>query len=474
MSNKIIWKFLGACVALIVVVVFILNFFVGLKLREYYEQNISDRLLSNAVLIADILQVGSLKLSQDVIQNKTKELSDKLDVRITILDADGEVLSDSESDPALMETHKDRLEVVRAIKEGFGESDRFSDTLGYSMKYVALAIKDNDRLMGIVRVALPLQDVEAQIRVIYRIVTIAGITAIAIVFIIGYFISKSITNPIREMKEIAQNIAKGDFTKRVKAHSNDELGALAKSLNKMADELQSQIDSLKNMDRVRTDFVANVSHELKTPLTSIKGFVETLEDGAIDDKDNAERFLSIIKKYTERLGNIINDLLSLSELELGKDRLIKTRFDLKGVVDEVSLGFGHAIAVKNESVKLELSGSDFYINADKAKIEQVLVNLIDNAVKYNKEGGVVTISLTDSKDSVIIAVKDEGQGIPDKYLSRIFERFYRVDKARSSQLGGTGLGLAIVKHIVLLHGGDVHIESQVDRGTKVTVTLPKV
>jgi two-component system phosphate regulon sensor histidine kinase PhoR len=227
------------------------------------------------------------------------------------------------------------------------------------------------------------------------------------------------------------------------------------------------------MDKVRTDFVANVSHELKTPLTSIKGFVETLEDGAIDDRENAERFIAIIKKHTERLSNIINDLLSLSELELGKDRLAKTRFDLKGLLDEVSLGFGHAISVKNEALKIDSSGDDFFITADKAKIEQVLVNLIDNAVKYNKEGGTVRISLLERDDKVMITVEDEGVGIPKEYLSRIFERFYRVDKARSSQLGGTGLGLAIVKHIVLLHDGDVSIESQVNYGTKVIVTLPK-
>jgi two-component system phosphate regulon sensor histidine kinase PhoR len=216
-----------------------------------------------------------------------------------------------------------------------------------------------------------------------------------------------------------------------------------------------------------------VSHELKTPLTSIKGFIETLEDGAIEDKQNARRFLFIIKKHTERLNYIINDLLSLTEIETGKSALEAGKIDIKGLLDEVVWGFGHALSMKKQKLNADYNGQDFNIKADKDKIEQVLVNLIDNAIKYTGQRGNIKVSLFEEKDSIMFTVEDNGIGIPKEHLDRIFERFYRVDKARSRELGGTGLGLSIVKHIVMLHGGHIDIDSEIGKGTKVTVILPK-
>lgn len=161
-----------------------------------------------------------------------------------------------------------------------------------------------------------------------------GIIAAAFALVLGFFSSRGAINSITQMKEIAQNITEGDFSKRVRIKGDDELAILAKSLNKMADELQLKIDNLERLNKIRTDFVANVSHELKTPLTSIKGFIETLEDGALEDKENARRFIAIIKKHAQGLTNIVDDLLILSELELGKDRLKKTKADLKDLAEE--------------------------------------------------------------------------------------------------------------------------------------------
>lgn len=473
MKNKIIWKFLGTYILSIVIAVFVLNFFVGIKLRDYYELKISERLTSNAFLVSDILKKDLSANAQEQIQAKVKRLADRLNLRITIIDTGGKVLGDSEEDPHLMDDHSDRLEVIRAIERGIGESNRFSDTLGYNMKYIATYVKKDNDPLGVVRLALPLKEVESQIRVIYRIVLLGGIIAIVFVVITGYFISRSIVSPITQMKEIAQALAKGDFSKRVDVRTKDELAVLAGSLNKMADELELKIDNLRKMDKVRTDFVANVSHELKTPLTSIKGFIETLEDGAIDDKENARRFISIIKKHAEALTNIINDLLSLSELELAKDRISKSSFDLKALLNEVILGFGHATSNKKQKLELDSKGSNFKILADRAKIEEVFVNLIDNSVKYTPETGLIKIAVTEQKDIFEITVEDTGIGIPQEHLDRIFERFYRVDKARSRKFSGTGLGLAIVKHIVLLHDGNIDIESRLNHGTKVIITLPK-
>ena len=473
MKNRIVLKFFGAFAALILIVVFVLNFFVSLRLHGHFEQKISAELKSNAVLVGDILQTDLIEGNYEEIRQKTGELADKLDLRITVVEKGGRILGDSEQEPSLMGNHGDRLEIAKAIENGFGQSTRFSDTLGVNMKYVAVRVDQGDRTLGVIRFALPLSRVQPEIRIIYRVVLFGTIAAVIIALIVAYFVSRSITLPIRQMKETAQQIAKGDFDRRVRIKSKGELGELAESLNTMADELQQKMENLKRLDRVRTDFVANVSHELKTPLTLIKGYIETLQNEEIDDREKSDKFISIIKKHSDRLGYMIDDLLSLSELELSRDCVNRIEFDLKEVVNEISLGFGRALAEKKQTLSVNTKGDDFSIRADRNKIEQVFANLIDNAIKYTKESGLIDILLCDQGRTIDVTVQDNGIGIPKEHRDRVFERFYRVDKARSRDLGGTGLGLSIVKHIILAHNGKITIESELNKGTKVSVTLPK-
>jgi two-component system phosphate regulon sensor histidine kinase PhoR len=473
MGNKIIWKFIAAFIALIVVSVFILNFFVGLKLRDYYEQKITRDLMNSAVLVGDILRKDIINNNWELIQKKTGELSGKLNSRITVINSEGRVIGESAMAMEQMDDHKDRLEVKRAIQEGIGESKRFSDTLSYNMKYVAVSVKEDNSLIAIIRLAMPLKEMESQFRIIYKVVMTGGLIAIVFVLITGFFLSRNLINPISEIKEAAQSMAQGDFSKRISLNGDDELGILARSLNSMADELQLRLNDMKKLDNMRSDFVANVSHELKTPLTSIKGFIETLEGGALDDRENAIRFLAIIKKHAEGLSNITDDLLKLSELETGKDRIERADFNLKNLVAEVVHRYDNVLAEKSFKLEQEFNGNDFQIKADRLKVEHILVNLLDNSMKYTGEGGSIKIFLFGQPDYFEISVEDNGIGIPDEHIDRIFERFYRVDMARSRKLGGTGLGLSIVKHAVLLHGGNVQIESRECKGTKVTVTLPR-
>ena len=473
MKNRLVLKFFGAFAVLTLIVVFVLNFFVSLRLSDHFEQKISAELKSNAVLVADILEKDLVEGKFEEIQRKTRMLADKLDLRITVVDSQGRILGDSEKEPSLMENHSDRLEIIEAIENGFGQSTHFSDTLNYNMKYVAVRVGRDDRILGVVRFALPLSQVQLEIRIIYRVVLFGAFAAVVIALIVAYFVSRSITFPIRQMIRTARQIAKGDFGRRVRIKSKGELGELAESLNTMADELQQKMENLKRLDRVRTDFIANVSHELKTPLTLIKGYIETLEDRAMDDKEAATKFISIIKEHSDRLGYTIDDLLSLSELELSRDCVNRTELDLKEVVDEISLGFGHALAEKNQNLTVSTQGDDFSIQADRNKIEQVFANLIDNAIKYTKESGRIEISLCEQGQTVCVIVRDNGIGIPKEHRDRVFERFYRVDKARSRELGGTGLGLSIVKHIVLAHNGKITIESEPNKGTTVSVTFLK-
>ncbi len=232
------------------------------------------------------------------------------------------------------------------------------------------------------------------------------------------------------------------------------------------------ITEIRRLETMRRDFVANVSHELKTPLTSIKGFVETLLEGAIDDKENSLNFLKIINDHADRLNALINDLLDLSHIESNEIVLKKDKFGLAGLVNEVILGLNSQAKKKQIEASSALAPG-LEIVADKSKVEQVFANLINNAIKYNKEKGFVKIYSEQLGDRIKIVVEDSGSGIPAKDISRIFERFYRVDKARSRQLGGTGLGLSIVKHIIELHGGCVGVESTEGLGSRFWFILPK-
>ncbi|MDD5730996.1 MAG: ATP-binding protein [Candidatus Omnitrophica bacterium] len=232
------------------------------------------------------------------------------------------------------------------------------------------------------------------------------------------------------------------------------------------------ITEIRRLEVVRRDFVANVSHELKTPLTSIKGFVETLLGGALEDKENSRQFLEIILNHANRLDSLINDLLDLSSMESRNIRLEKKEINLKGLTDKILSGFKAQLKKTTVEVKNELP-QGLSVIADKDRMEQVLTNLIDNAIKFNKENGFIKIYSRDLNDKIKVIVEDSGIGIPGKDILRIFERFYRVDKARSRELGGTGLGLSIVKHIVELHGGNAGVESTEGLGSKFWFTLLK-
>ena len=228
---------------------------------------------------------------------------------------------------------------------------------------------------------------------------------------------------------------------------------------------------LKQLERQREEFVANVSHELRTPLSLIKGYVETLLDGARDNPEVAERFLKIIERNANRLDLLIQDLLTISALESGRMKLELSPVDLRGLTEKV-LTFLHTKA-ENKNVTLVNDLPEITANADANRLDQVLANLVDNAIKYGRAEGLVTVGGKKLDDGVLeIFVRDDGPGIPPEALDRVFERFYRVDKARSRDQGGTGLGLAIVKHIVHAHGGEVRCESALGKGATFFFTLP--
>lgn len=232
------------------------------------------------------------------------------------------------------------------------------------------------------------------------------------------------------------------------------------------------ITELKKLEVMRKDFVANVSHELKTPITSIKGFAETLLDGDIEDEETKNQFLSIIYEESKRIQVLIEDLLILSKLERDEFQLMFTDFQVTDIVDAIKPMFEHKAKEKSITFTVE-KPSTVSLVADKERVKQVFINLLTNAINYTPNGGEVKVHIDETSDHVQIQVKDTGIGIEQEALPRIFERFYRVDKARSRNTGGTGLGLAIVKHIVEVHNGKINVESELNKGTTFTVLFPK-
>ncbi|WP_087971886.1 two-component system histidine kinase PnpS [Oceanobacillus rekensis] len=232
------------------------------------------------------------------------------------------------------------------------------------------------------------------------------------------------------------------------------------------------ITELKKLEKTRKDFVANVSHELRTPVTSIKGFSETLLESGLNDADTTKEFLTIIHNESHRLQLLIEDLLSLSRLERENYHLILNKFKAFELINEIVPAFKHHAEQKGLNFSIDVDEA-LTIKADKERLKQVIVNLLDNAIHYTSENGSVEFYLGHIKDFIHIKIADTGIGMEEKVIPRIFERFYRVDKARSRNTGGTGLGLAIVKHIIEVHGGKIDVESEVNKGTTIHVYLPK-
>ena len=245
--------------------------------------------------------------------------------------------------------------------------------------------------------------------------------------------------------------------------NNKIVGALA---------IVEDITELRRLEQVRTDFAANVSHELKTPLTSIQGFVETLDAGAIDNPEMAHKFLRIIMMETERLTRLINDILSISKLESGDTEVATERIRLDKKAHDVCEMLSIHAADKQVTINSHLNKEPVFIIGNPDRVEQLLINLTENAIKYNKPGGSVTVQVFANHDEANVTISDTGIGIPEEHLPRLFERFYRVDKGRSRQMGGTGLGLAIVKHIVRSMNGEIEVHSKFGEGTEFLITLP--
>jgi signal transduction histidine kinase len=290
--------------------------------------------------------------------------------------------------------------------------------------------------------------------------SVSGVISAFLALVVVFFISRGMTSPVREMVAATEAMARGDFSQRVTATSHDEIGTLARSFNEMAAELAKT-------DRVRRDLVANVSHELRTPITALQAVLENIADGVAEpDRETIETMLAQV----ERLGRLVQQLLDLSRLESGTLALDRRSFEIEPMLDlalrETRL---HAGSI---TLSVEIEPRPFSIEADDERLHQVVANLVANAVRHSPPDGHVLVRAIALADGAQLEVVDEGPGIPAEEATRVFERFYRADSARSSRDGGSGLGLAIAQWIVELHGGDIRVAANEPHGCRMVVRIP--
>ena len=428
---------------------------------QYYRKDDIYSLQSqNIYLNTNEADTGSTDM--ETLANTSIELGAELETRIRILDADGTVLIDSLQEEQGENLSSDSL-IVQALS---GEIASRTDKTGEDTMHLAFPAVVEGQLAGVIYLSQPLDDVAAVLNDLQTRMLISAGIALALSAVVALLLSRAISNPVRRLTLATRAVAAGNLNERVPIGSRDEIGQLSRTFNDMTAQLQSA-------HQMQTDFVANVSHEARTPLTSIKGMVETLLDGAVEDPRIRDRFLHTVEGETDRLIRLVNDLLLLSRFDSQGLELHKEPVPIDTLIHKTVEQLTPQIEAKGLTIQKELPEDQPLVPADADRIRQVMLNLLDNAIKYSHVGGSITIKASAENDgAVAIQVIDEGIGIPSESISRIGERFYRTDKARSREEGGTGLGLAIARAIVEAHGGKLTIDSAEGKGTTVTFTLP--
>jgi len=366
-----------------------------------------------------------------------------------------------------------RIEITLNITNAMLGEDAFSGSWRASYMDIAASITAEGADTGyVVYIIDNKQTIHSQNAEIFSIIINAVLIGLVISVVIILIMSKALLSPIQGMTKAAEAIADGDFSKKISVDSNDEIGTLAETFNDMATQIGSMLEELQNAETLRREFVANVSHELRTPLTSIRSYAETISEDPDIAKDEEENFLRVIINESDRMTKIVQDLLELSRFDSGTSELNIEEFSIERSVRDVYAAIALEARKRDHVLNLELEWRMPKIKGDRARIEQVFMNIITNALKYTPDGGTISIYSGTLGENVWIRIEDTGVGIPEGDLARVFDRFYRVDKARSRESGGTGLGLSIAREIVMRHGGDITIESTPGNGTSVTVTFP--
>lgn len=358
-------------------------------------------------------------------------------------------------------------DIVERMKNGeFFEVSNLGGVFKKLQYNSALPLQSTDgRITGYVIVSSPASDLNTFTGNMVRIFLLSSLVPVLILIIAFYFANYRVTRPLRLMSEAAKSVSKGDFSKRIPVETNDEIGELAVSFNNMT-------NSLVQLESMRRSFVANVSHELKTPMTTIGGFIDGILDGTIP-KDRQSYYLGIVSDEVKRLSRLVGGMLSMSKLESGEMKVNKTTFNLSEVICTSVISLEQRIEEKNIDIRGLDSLPETPVSADKDLIHQVVYNLSDNAVKFTDDGGYISFDVEMTPDGFVrFSIRNSGEGIAAKDLPHVFERFYKTDRSRSKDKNGTGLGLYIVKTIVDIHGGNITVSSVAGEYTEFSVAIP--
>lgn len=429
-------RFLLFSIALIIVSVIITSVIsINFNINNFISEKEKDLLTYCRLINMALVEEYDAGTKVDYVE-AAKDFSDEMGIRLTFIDMKGKVLADSAEGPdyVRMENHLGREEITEAILNGSGSASRKSATLGVDFLYVADTLDYHGEKVLITRVALQIDKLRMINDFIVKTSLISSLVGILIAAVIAVVYTTSLMRPISEMEK----------------------------------RLKVTMEENKKAEQIRKDFVANVTHELKTPLTSISGFVETLQDGAAEDPEVRAKFLDIIAIEAARLKRLIEDILIISDIENKREVNTDSDINVRESIEEILASMKPIIEAKKIKI-ITYYAYEIYIGGNPDRFKQLMVNLIENAVKYSNDGGTVTITAKKKEGKVYISVNDEGIGISQENLSRIFERFYRVDKSRSQKVGGTGLGLAIVKHIAALFEAEIQVESELGKGSTFTV-----
>ena len=587
LRSRILWKLFAGYVILILLSTIVVGVLVSKQVEEQTLLEIERSLDVRATLLRGLaLELFSVSPHKNV-QERIRSLGKKTNTRFTIIRLDGTVLADSEEDPKTMDNHASRPEILAAVSHGNGMTTRFSNTIDTKMMYYALTVENEGGLLGYVRTSLPLSVIDDRLSRIRTLVLFAMSVSVFVALLLGFFVASGFAKPLTAMTAIAEPMSEGNYDQRVSIDRKDEIGSLAKTLNKMARSSRERLETivrdnnkllailsgmvegvvavdknetiihlneaarrilgisadqdvsrriweathsqefcqilavalneeteitkklkivtsstdqlvevhaspfrdaagvlvgavavlhdvseLERLETIRQDFVANVSHELKTPITAIRGLVETMIEDEEMSAESHRSFLTKTMNQTLRLSNIVTDLLALSRLESAGMDLIREPLDLRDVVNASLQALLPVSEDKKIPIENQISDEPVEVLGDREALFQSVTNLLDNAIKYNSTNGKVWLRLYKDGKNAVIEVRDSGIGIEPLEQHRIFERFYRVDKARSRLVGGTGLGLSIVKHTVLAHGGQLSVESISGTGSTFQISIP--
>lgn len=425
----------------------------------------SDELLYTLKIVDNSLDYeGNLKEQID----KIKSLDDDESTRLTILDLNGNVIADSNVDNHMnMENHMEREEIVEALRGGNGSARRKSDTLGVPMIYVASMAMNREYIL---RIAVSYNGFFHYSETIFPTIVFNIVVSLGISLLLTKQFLKSITRPLVEIAGELRKIQDENPEFHFREYSYEEMNIIADTILEMSRAVKDSMKQIEFEKKVRQEFFSNASHELKTPITSVNGYIELIENNLVTDEAQKKDFLKRIKKETTNMTNLINDILLISRLETKEIEVTLSEVRLCPLLKEVCMSLEPL--AKQCEVTIETSCKPITMTANTQQIKELFTNLMTNAIKYNKPGGKVKVVITTEPDEIVFLVEDTGVGIPEESKQRIFERFYRVDKGRSKKMGGTGLGLSIVKHVVNYYNGKIELESKINVGSKFTVRFP--